>query len=378
MCPLLKKSDLFAINTFYSFKGGAGRSLTTINTLAASVKMKNITPENPILLIDMDVDSAGISYLCGAQDRINRTSLTSKSILTNEIDFSGRNQLKEVPRLFRETRSAIPDSLISELKNHGYTKQITDWLSNKEWYDELQIFLQNNYKDDNLRMALNSSKSITEFMYKIETRSDWNCLMDISFIVGAKEPESVLFLGADILCGIAFTYDTTVYQDALMRFLGQCRNRNFHSVFIDSASGRQTIAQVAHNVSDKLIVCLRMTTQFQEGTFNYLEFSCKKESDRDIIILPVAVPQNDLKRIKNAKLEMQIKWDYLLKSEININKKRLIKDMLDNGGIPEVEAFKWKEQVLLIKSNDELCEDEKKAIRAFDSLCSILEEHTRR
>lgn len=51
--------------TFYSYKGGAGRSSTTLNTLPYLVQTMNATARNPILVIDMDLDSAGMTYLLG-------------------------------------------------------------------------------------------------------------------------------------------------------------------------------------------------------------------------------------------------------------------------------------------------------------------------
>ncbi len=51
--------------TFYSYKGGAGRSSTTLNTLPYLVQSMNATARNPILVLDMDLDSAGMTYLLG-------------------------------------------------------------------------------------------------------------------------------------------------------------------------------------------------------------------------------------------------------------------------------------------------------------------------
>lgn len=51
--------------TFYSYKGGAGRSSTTLNTLPYLVKSLKASASAPILVLDMDLDSAGMTYLLG-------------------------------------------------------------------------------------------------------------------------------------------------------------------------------------------------------------------------------------------------------------------------------------------------------------------------
>lgn len=51
--------------TFYSYKGGAGRSSTTLNTLPYLVQSFHATASAPILVLDMDLDSAGMTYLLG-------------------------------------------------------------------------------------------------------------------------------------------------------------------------------------------------------------------------------------------------------------------------------------------------------------------------
>lgn len=51
--------------TFYSYKGGAGRSSTTLNTLPYLVQSMHATESAPILVLDMDLDSAGMTYLLG-------------------------------------------------------------------------------------------------------------------------------------------------------------------------------------------------------------------------------------------------------------------------------------------------------------------------
>ncbi len=49
--------------SFYSFKGGAGRTVCTANFAGTYARHIKATPERPILLMDMDLDSAGLTIL---------------------------------------------------------------------------------------------------------------------------------------------------------------------------------------------------------------------------------------------------------------------------------------------------------------------------
>ncbi len=54
--------------TFFSYKGGAGRSTTCLNTLPLLADECGANANAPILLLDMDIESAGMTYLLGMQD----------------------------------------------------------------------------------------------------------------------------------------------------------------------------------------------------------------------------------------------------------------------------------------------------------------------
>ena len=48
---------------YFSYKGGAGRSSVAYNTIPYLVKKLNASPKRPIVLLDLDLDSAGITFL---------------------------------------------------------------------------------------------------------------------------------------------------------------------------------------------------------------------------------------------------------------------------------------------------------------------------
>jgi len=47
----------------FSYKGGAGRSTLAINVVPFLAEMLGATKENPFVLVDMDIDSCGLTYL---------------------------------------------------------------------------------------------------------------------------------------------------------------------------------------------------------------------------------------------------------------------------------------------------------------------------
>ena len=49
--------------SFFSYKGGAGRSSILYNTISFLAKELNATSEHPIVVMDLDIDSKGLSYL---------------------------------------------------------------------------------------------------------------------------------------------------------------------------------------------------------------------------------------------------------------------------------------------------------------------------
>lgn len=53
---------------YFSYKGGAGRSSLAYNTIPILADELDATAEQPIILLDLDVDSAGLTFLLNVQD----------------------------------------------------------------------------------------------------------------------------------------------------------------------------------------------------------------------------------------------------------------------------------------------------------------------
>ncbi|MBQ8147128.1 MAG: hypothetical protein IJ039_10115 [Clostridia bacterium] len=76
--------------TFFSYKGGAGRSTTCLNTIPFLVESKAAFSRAPIILIDMDIESAGMTYLLNQEDAFEGKN-DVKMFLKNEDSWSSDN-----------------------------------------------------------------------------------------------------------------------------------------------------------------------------------------------------------------------------------------------------------------------------------------------
>ena len=67
--------------TFFSYKGGAGRSTTCLNTLPLLALAHSAYAGAPILLLDIDIESAGLTYLLSQGDSFKDYDV--KTLLTD-------------------------------------------------------------------------------------------------------------------------------------------------------------------------------------------------------------------------------------------------------------------------------------------------------
>ena len=75
--------------TFHSYKGGAGRSSTAFNTIPYLVEELEADAKNPILLLDFDIDSAGMTYLLDKAEYFAHPAHDDvKKFLKNEFTWS--------------------------------------------------------------------------------------------------------------------------------------------------------------------------------------------------------------------------------------------------------------------------------------------------
>ena len=88
---------MVTITTFFSYKGGAGRSTTCLNTIPFLAEESEAHAQAPILLMDMDIESAGMTYLLNQQDT-----------------FKGKYDVKE----FLKGEETWSSAAVTNLKSH--------------------------------------------------------------------------------------------------------------------------------------------------------------------------------------------------------------------------------------------------------------------
>jgi cellulose biosynthesis protein BcsQ len=100
--------------TFYSFKGGAGRTVCTANVAHFIAKKRQATPENAVLLLDMDLDSAGLTIMLDHFETYRNLECSSTRIATGKFEVrlndnrdSFRGSLKDISNKSDDPRTVL-------------------------------------------------------------------------------------------------------------------------------------------------------------------------------------------------------------------------------------------------------------------------------
>lgn len=287
--------------TFYSYKGGAGRSSTAINTLPFLVNTLGATAKRPLLLLDMDLDSAGMTYLL-------------------ECDTYFQNHYDVKQFLLNEER--WPDAATEDLASHALLSKF----------------------------------------------------LPVGNLVGV-ENGAVLFLGDNDETPIDNEQMDGTKELTLKKLFRFCRKNNLPGIVIDSASGDQFAAVLSVEQSTDVVCCMRPTSQFRIGTFNYLRRLANNNTESRWFLLPTVVPEQDVdidgELQKNKAIHnISRRCEKLRESGMDISTDFVTEDMF---GINEVQRFMWQEGVLYkIAQVGELKTDEQKAYTRYQRLAEII------
>lgn len=119
------------IVTFYSYKGGTGRSVTALNTVSSLAKSIGATEEKPVILVDADVDSGGLTTLITGTANVwenwNSQRLVEAEFKWNVVEDC--RTLDESLRDISELVGAEPGSvkfLGSDLRGADHTPVVAD------------------------------------------------------------------------------------------------------------------------------------------------------------------------------------------------------------------------------------------------------------
>jgi len=340
--------------SFYSYKGGAGRSTTSWNTIQHLVVLMEPTVKEPFVIVDTDTESAGSTFLYNAKKA-----------------FYG---------------DAIKQSI---------QKRMTD------------------SDDTNYAEASDSEKE--EFfkgMYPIGTffglpKEENEAVLLIGANLDKNSPQE-----ADVLGKLG--NDSEQMKNFRNNIREACKNCGAKALFFDTPSGTQFLAGKSIEQSEIIVCCMRPTSQFREGTRGQLIHFIKRDIDikrvgkRKYILTPTVVcvdagqkfifngeecvypsaakkvittefsaesidGEND--KIKQAYKESVI-FDMLESTPSDIKKYNEPEDNDLVFGIPEIKRFKWFEECLGRIPKEELTSNDKMAVNRYEYLAqTILKYH---
>ena len=385
--------------TFYSYKGGSGRTTTLLNTTKHLAEILNASKEHPILLVDADLESAGLTYFFGcekkfstrfnstlnAEDFINSAPKLLKTIRSDNTFGISKERLVSCEAIatrigtlhknidtetllsgvyIRETTSQILERIVrakefvNERNKTAQTdedmKTDDDYLNEtydfRDLFDEIEIIEQT---DDIFDKESAKRAAIENFL-------PTDGMVDVSDYFG-RHVGSVKFIGVDVAfkgVHVSLTNEQALNNKSCIAF--ECGKKGFSTVIFDCGAGVQSTAHILNHVSDVIVYCMRPTFQFASGTINQLnvyyeclskianrinakaldngEEACKKP----VILLPTAVPYS------NEGTENLQKDSFKRIENIANIFSKLIDDTFCSyeTSLKEVSLFKWREHIL--------------------------------
>lgn len=409
--------------TFYSYKGGSGRTTTLLNTTKHLAEMLGTSKEHPILLVDADLESAGLTYFFNCETKFTaRFNCTlhaeaflnrPREVLTGIVGDNtfGISRERLVPcksiatRLSRLYHTMEVDELFAEVSLRATTAQIFEGIVSvlekceEVKYDpnamsEDDVYISKNYEASRLFRQLGSVDSkdpdaAAKKRLMIENFLPTDGMVDVSHYFGLPEG-SVKFIGADVAYTGKHASINNLTAAANKRVMAsECSKQGFSTILFDCGAGVQSSAHVLNHISDVLVYCMRPTLQFVSGTFVQLEryrvplqditdhkreksedkgLDCEKKS---VILLPTAVPYS-------SEESTNLQYDSFERIARMAN--NAFSDFVDNTfcsydkSLKEVSLFKWREHILGTKpvSSNKLIEQMSETIRkSIEPYCSF-------
>lgn len=313
-----------AVSSFFSYKGGSGRTTTTLNTLYYLIQETHPESSHPLIIIDADNESYGMSMLLKNPEETYPTDVSLQGLgLTGRQDTFVCSGRSDDWRSYRNlAKFFIP-------VGHYFTKDI----------------------EDEAVLLLRSDVTPAEQFGAFET------------VFSVNDNERV----------------QKNLNDAIEKMITcDC------TVVFDTPSGTQDMATFALNNSDTIVCCMRPSVQFEMGTRLCFEKLIakwgKKGNEKKIIFCPSAVPFRKTEVDGNVYPEHYInsvfsrfKAEMETKAQDTHGVVKLVWGMQEGEvpGIPEVDRFKWQECCLAKIGKDK--EDERMAKEKYRKLAQLID-----
>ena len=397
--------------TFYSYKGGSGRSTTLLNTTMHLAEILSASKEHPILLVDADIESAGLTYFFGCENKFSdRMHLTihSESFINKaaailegvKCDNMFGNFIDRLfscddiaARLMPFSSSINAEDVFAGVKLRETTKQILKRIvdaaervklaAKGEDVNDDDKFFARLYDPQTLLNRLSRTNDLDEKRQIIEDFLPTDTFVDVSKFFG-RPYGSVKFIGVDVhFNGVHLSIDSKTAAKNKAKIAHLCGQKGYSTVIFDCGAGVQSTAHVLNQISDVIVYCMRPTYQFAQGTWtqltNYREsltlintIKNEKAADRGekadkktVIILPTAVPyQNgDTKQLQDDSFRRIEKI-----AEIH---NRFVDTTFCSyeTSLKEVALFKWREHILgTLPPNEDYVLDEMKPYASYKDM----------
>lgn len=299
--------------SYFSYKGGAGRSSVVYNTIPYLVKQLNATPKHPILVFDLDLDSAGLTFL------------------------------------LKKTRADVENYSIQDALSAGYSK-----------------ILNSPMRTDIAHHAIFRNCIAVGDCFGLDNASKESVLF-----LPTKRDESI---GKGFNNNYAIG---GIEENRFRDIIKACEDFEFSAVVFDTPAGNQVTAQWALDISDTVVTCMRITYQFRTGTYEFLCNKLKNFSNKKFVIIPNAVPIDEIfingALVSYDNIKKLIVDDF---SKISINNNKIDLSMVGLNknffGVNEVKRFKIQEDVLFKIPENKLSIDEKMACDAYKKIVDCL------
>ncbi len=313
--------------SFNSYKGGACRTTTCYNTIPYLAKILGATEKRPLLIVDFDLDSMGMTKLISDDDRFNNT-YSANSLL------DARNS---------KNRDIVDEGLDDEAGKRYFSA----------WEKAGKIF----GLEEGSVLFLGADadvKTISDAVFEaLRTSSpiEW-LIKELRDLDEDVRPVAMIF---------------------------------------DCAAGMQKTTQMALSYSDISVVCMRPTSQFRDGTAYYLKNSYRKIFEsrnvqaRRVIVVPTSVAPitagkgspayqiiRNLRSDAFTEIEDTVSFIYRRLSDyFTVDASMIDSEDESNMGIPEVERLKWCEETPLIAIKDPT-EGEIEALERYKKLAEVI------
>lgn len=307
--------------TFFSYKGGAGRSTLAYNTIPILAnEYYKPTKESPMIVIDMDIDSCGMSYLLGADKHVTPENSIQSFLRDSKLARVRASSIQEHPLL----------STLCPVGNaYGYHDNDAILLFPAMDGQLIDENTQSNYSDNGnpYAEAFRSFQKLCKEQFNVPA-----IILDSA--VGNNATANISNAAANTI--VCCMRPTTQFTNGTYRYLYGLENDELNGVSI------------------------------QKKTFR----------NKDIILVPNVIPQNQItingKYYPDAAIT-KIRSDFKYFDDEDLANKYHF-EMLehDEFGIPAVDKFMWCEDVLYNQDKSTLNVNEKTALERYHKLAKLI------